>query len=180
MASKTRYTDVFQKKVVEDYKKGDLSQEEVAAKYDLPIALLKSWIKDDEFNSFLVRLAKKTDTKEPFFKRVKFFLKTPFLWLKKYVGHIVGCLSLLFIGGVLVNFRPGIIESERQDLQQSVLLKMDSLMKTESDVKEKLESLEMIDSTLNAIHDQLKTRIIPLMTIQTNKPVCNCKKDFVK
>ncbi|MDE5550604.1 MAG: transposase, partial [Bacteroidaceae bacterium] len=40
MASKTRYTEEFKKKVVEEYKKGDLSLEEIATKYGLPPALL--------------------------------------------------------------------------------------------------------------------------------------------
>ena len=41
MASKTRYTEEFKKKVAEEYKKGDLSLEEVAAKYGLSPALLQ-------------------------------------------------------------------------------------------------------------------------------------------
>lgn len=180
MASKTHYTDEFQKKVVGESKKGDLSLEELATKYDLPIALLKHWLKNVELNSFFFRLAENTNPKEPFFKRAKNYFKKPLSWIKKHGGRIIGCLSLLIIVSVLIKLRPGIIESEMQDIQQPVLIKMDSLMNTENAVKEKMESLQMMDSTLNAINDQLKMRITPLMKTLTNKPICNCKKDTVE
>ena len=56
MASKTRYTEEFKKKVVEEYKKGDLSLEEIATKYGLPPALLQDWVNKDDVNNILSRI----------------------------------------------------------------------------------------------------------------------------
>ena len=67
MASKTRYTEEFKKKVVEEYKKGDLSLEEVAAKYGLPPALLQDWVNKDDVNNIFISYVKRPEEKTSLF-----------------------------------------------------------------------------------------------------------------
>lgn len=180
MASKTRYTEEFQRKVVEEFKTGNLTLEALAAKYGLPSALLKYWIGSDRFSDICITLTEKPNKKEPLLKVVKGYVEKPIQWLWEKRWVITGCFALLFIGGVLVNMRSDIIESEIQDNQQPVFQKLDSLITSEKEVKEQLKMLETLDSTLNSIDEELELRITPLMTIQSKKPVCNCKKDTVK
>ena len=44
MATKNQYTKEFREKVVEEYRKGNLTLEEVADKYGIPAALLQDWM----------------------------------------------------------------------------------------------------------------------------------------
>lgn len=48
MVAKTQYTKEFREKVVEEYRKGNLTLEEVAAKYGIPAALLQDWVNKDD------------------------------------------------------------------------------------------------------------------------------------
>ena len=63
MASKTRYTEEFKKKVVEEYKKGDLSLEEIATKYGLPPALLQDWVNKDDVNNIFISYVERPEEK---------------------------------------------------------------------------------------------------------------------
>ena len=44
MAAKTQYTKDFKEKVVREYKNGNLSIDDVAAKYGIHAALLQDWV----------------------------------------------------------------------------------------------------------------------------------------
>ena len=67
MASKTRYTEEFKKKVTEEYKKGDLSLEEVAAKYGLSPALLQDWVNKDDVNNIFISYVERPEEKTSIF-----------------------------------------------------------------------------------------------------------------
>lgn len=180
MASKTIYTEEFRHKVVDEAKKGELPLEAVAEKYGLTSALLKYWLDNERFNDFCITFTENPNKKEPFLKVVKRYVAKPLHWLWESRWVMTGCLALLFIGGVLINLRSNIVESEQQDNQQPILQKLDSLIISENEIKEQLKTLENLDSSLNAINEELELRITPLMTIQSNKSACNCKKDSVK
>lgn len=180
MASKTIYTEEFRQKVVDEAKKGKLPLEAIAEKYGLTSALLKYWMDDDRFNDFCITLTEDPNKKEPFLKVVNRYAARPHHWLWESRWVITGCFALLFIGGVLINLRSDIVESEQQDNQQPILQKLDSLITSENEIKEQLKTLETLDSTLNVINEELELRITQLMTIQSNKSACNCKKDSVK
>lgn len=180
MASKTIYTEEFRHKVVDEAKKGELPLEVVAEKYGLSSALMKYWLDNDRFNDFCITLTENPNKKGPFLKVVKRYVAKPLHWLWESRWVITGCLALLFIGGVLINLRSNIVESEQQDNQQPILQKLDSLIASENEIKEQLKVLETLDTSLNVINEELKLRITPLMTIQSNKPARNCKKDPVK
>lgn len=180
MASKNRYTEEFRQKVVDEAKKGELPLEAVAEKYGLASALLKYWLDNDRFNDFCITLTENPNKKEPFLKVVKRYVARLLHWLWESRWVITGCFALLLIGGALINLRSHIVESEQQDNQQLILQKLDSLITSENEIKEQLKTLEILNTSLNVINEELELRITPLMTIQSNKPACNCKKDTVK
>lgn len=180
MASKTRYTEEFKNKVVEEIKKDDLSLDALADKYGLSTALLKYWIDNERLNDFYITLTDSQNKKESFFKEVKRYALKPIHWVWKNRWLITCCIALLFIAGVLFNLRSGILESEKHDNQQPVLQKLDSLIMSEREVKEQLKTLETLNSVMSGINEELEFRITPLMNMQSKKPVCNCKKDTVK
>ena len=79
MASKTRYTEEFKKKVVEEYKKGDLSLEEIATKYGLPPALLQDWVNKDDVNNIFISYVERPEEKiclTTFIKRNKMVVES--------------------------------------------------------------------------------------------------------
>lgn len=180
MASKTRYTEAFQRKVVEEFKKGSISLEDMAAKYDIPSALLKHWIAIDGFNDFFVTVNEVPAPQETSSKRIRNLVKKLLRWIVNKRWLIAGCLSLMIIGVFLVNLRSCIIQSEEQDNIQPTIQKLDTLIKNENEVKAKLERLEGIDSTLKVIEYELEMRITPMVYIQSKKPICNCKNDTIK
>ena len=93
MASKTRYTEEFKKKVVEEYKKGDLSLEEVAAKYGLPPALLQDWVNKDDVNNIFISYVERPEEKTSFFTKVKTACVIAFQNLKANGWLLAGCGS---------------------------------------------------------------------------------------
>ena len=95
MASKTRYTEEFKKKVVEEYKKGDLSLEEVATKYGLPPALLQDWVNKDDVNNIFISYVERPKEKTSIFTKVKTASVIAFQNLKAYGWLLAGCLPLL-------------------------------------------------------------------------------------
>lgn len=52
MVSKTRYTEEYRKKVVEESRNGRLTLDVIAAKYGLPSTLLKYRIENDRLKTF--------------------------------------------------------------------------------------------------------------------------------
>ena len=61
----------FKKKVVEEYKKGDLSLEEIATKYGLPPALLQDWVNKDDVNNIFISYVERPEEKISIFTKVK-------------------------------------------------------------------------------------------------------------
>lgn len=90
MASKTRYTEEFKKKVVEEYKIGDLSLEEVATKHGLPPVLLQDWVnKDkDDVNNIFIRYVERSKEKTSIFSlpRLKQHVSSLFKISKRMAG----------------------------------------------------------------------------------------------
>lgn len=91
MASKTRYTEEFKKKVVEEYRKGDLSLEEIAAKYGLPPAILQDWVNKDDVNNFFISYVERSVEKTSFFTQVKAAGGIAFQKIKANGWLMAGC-----------------------------------------------------------------------------------------
>lgn len=87
MASKTRYTEEFKKKVVEEYKIGDLSLEEVATKHGLPPVLLQDWVNKDDVNNIFIRYVERPKEKTSIFTKVKQHVSS----LSKILKRMAGC-----------------------------------------------------------------------------------------
>lgn len=66
MANKTHYSEDFKRKVVDEYRKSNLSLEKVAAKYNIPPALLQDWVNKEKLNNIFIKILSKTEEKKSF------------------------------------------------------------------------------------------------------------------
>ncbi len=177
MASKTRYTEEFKKKVVEEYKKGDLSLEEVSAKYGLPPALLQNWVNKDDVNNIFISYVPGPPQKITFFTKVKAAGGIAFQKLKANGWLLAGCLPLLICLTVFIKCNKIVVESEIDDNQYSTDVKMDSLITINNELKMKIGKLAV---TLERIANELEIKIAPNITINNdNRSVSHSTKNKI-
>ena len=86
MAAKTQYTKDFREKVVEEYRKGNLILEEVAAKYGIPAALLQDWVNKADLGNIYVNYINKPIEKNIYGQRFKQMLG----WLIRRLRQMAG------------------------------------------------------------------------------------------
>ena len=165
MASKTRYTEEFKKKVVEEYRKGDQSLEEVAAKYGLPPALLQDWVNKDDVNNIFISYVERPEEKTSFFTKVKAAGGIASPKVKAYGWLIAGCIPLLICLTTFVKCNRTVVESEINENLNSTEIKMDSLITVNNELKGEIGKLGM---TLEKIGNELKINITPNITFNND------------
>ena len=162
MASKTRYTEEFKKKVVEEYKIGDLSLEEVATKHGLPPVLLQDWVNKDDVNNIFIRYVERPKEKTSIFTKVKTACVIAFQNLKTYGWLLAGCLPLLICLTTFIKCNKMVVESEMNENLNPAEVKMDSLLTINNELKSEIGKLGV---TLEKIDNELKMNITPKITI---------------
>ena len=170
MASKTRYTEEFKKKVVEEYRKGDLSLEDVAAKYGLPPALLQDWVNKDDVNNIFISYVERPVEKKSFFTKVKTAGGVAFQKLKANGWLLAGCLPLVICLTTFVKCNKMVVESEISENLNSTEIKMDSLIIINNELKGEIGKLGV---TLEKIDNELKMNITPNITINNDNRSVN-------
>ncbi len=170
MASKTRYTEEFKKKVVEEYKKGDLSLEEVAAKYGLPPALLQDWVNKDDVNNIFISYVERPEEKTSFFTKVKTACVIAFHNLKANGWLLAGCIPLLICLTTFMKCNKRVVESEINENLYSTEVKMDSLITINNEMKGEIGKLGV---TLEKIKNELEMKITPNITINNDNRSVN-------
>ena len=170
MASKTRYTEEFKKKVVEEYKKGDLSLEEVAAKYGLPPALLQDWVNKDDVNNIFISYVERPEEKTSFFTKVKTACVIAFQNLKANGWLLAGCIPLLICLTTFMKCNKRVVESEINENLYSTEVKMDSLITINNEMKGEIGKLGV---TLEKIKNELEMKITPNITINNDNRSVN-------
>ena len=170
MASKTRYTEEFKKKVVEEYRKGDLSLEEIAAKYRLPPAILQDWVNKDDVNNFFISYVERPVEKTSFFTKVKAAGGIAFQKIKANGWLMAGCLPLLICLTTFVKCNKMVVESEISENLNSTEIKMDSLININNELKGEIGKLGV---TLEKIDNELKMNITPNITINNDNRSVN-------
>ena len=170
MASKTRYTEEFKKKVVEEYRKGDLSLEDVAAKYGLPPALLQDWVNKDDVNNIFISYVERPVEKKSFFTKVKTAGGIAFQKLKANGWLLAGCLPLVICLTTFVKCNKMVVESEISENLNSTEIKMDSLIIINNELKGEIGKLGV---TLEKIDNELKMNITPNITINNDNRSVN-------
>ena len=165
MASKTRYTEEFKKKVVDEYRKGDLSLEEVAAKYGLPPALLQDWVNKDDVNNIFISYVERPEEKTSLFTKVKAAGGIAFQKVKANGWLIAGCIPLLICLTTFIKCNRTVVESEVNESMSSTEIKMDSLITVNNELKGEIGKLGM---TLEKIDNELKMNITPNITINND------------
>ena len=179
MASKTRYTEEFKKKVAEEYKKGDLSLEEVAAKYGLSPVLLQDWVNKDDVNNIFISYVERPEEKTSIFTKVKTACVIAFKNLKAHGWLLAGCLPLLIYLTLFIKCNKRVVESEINENRYSTEVKMDSLITINNEMKGEIGKLGV---TLEKIDNELEIKITPNITINNdNRSVNNrTRKTIIK
>lgn len=179
MASKIRYTEEFKKKVVEEYKKGDLPLEEVTAKYGLPSALLQDWINKDDVNNIFISYVERPEEKTSIFTKVKTSCVIALQNLKPYGWLLAGCIPLLICLTLFIKCNKRVVESEINENRYSIEVKMDSLITVINEMKGEIGKLGVI---LEKIDNELEIKITPNITINNdNRSVNNrTRKTIIK
>lgn len=165
MASKTKYTEEFKKKVVEEYKKGALSLEEVAMKYGLPPVLLQDWVNKDDVNNIFISYVERPEEKTSIFAKVKTACVIAFQNLKAYGWLLAGCLPLLICLTTFIKCNKMVVESEINENLNPTDVKMDSLITINNELKGEIGKLGV---TLEKIDNELKMNITPNITINND------------
>ena len=165
MASKIRYTEEFKKKVVEEYKKGALSLEEVATKYGLPPALLQDWVNKDDVNNIFISYVERPEKKTSIFTKIKTACVIAFRNLKAYGWLLAECLPILICLTTFIKCNKMVVESEMNENLSPTEVKMDSLITINNELKGEIGKLGV---TLEKIDNELKMNITPNITINND------------
>ena len=165
MAYKTRYTEEFKNKVVEEYRKGDLSLEEVAAKYGLPPALLQDWVNKDDVNNIFISYVSRPVEKTSFVAKVKAAGGIAFQKIKANGWLIASCLPLLICLTTFIKCNRTVVKSEINENLNSTEIKMDSLITVNNELKGEIGNLGV---ALEKIVNELKMNITPNITINND------------
>jgi hypothetical protein len=165
MAIKTRYTEEFKKKVVEEYKKGNHSLQNVAEKYGMPCALLQDWINKGRLDDFFISYVEKPEVKTNLLTKVKATGDIVYKKIKTKGWLLVGCLLLLICLTVFVKYDRKVVESEVNENRNSTEFKMDSLVIINNELIGKIEKLGV---ELENIDNKLEMKIIPNISINSD------------
>lgn len=176
MATKKRYTEDFKKKVVDEYKNGDLTLKEVAAKYKIPPALLQDWVNKDKVNDYIISIVDNPNKKTTSFTKISVIAALGYQKLKAN-GWLLACCLPLFLSLLFIfNFNDSIIETEINENNRSVQVKMDSLIEVNNELKGEIGKLGL---TLEKIDNELELKITPSITVNNdNKRITNDNRKY--
>lgn len=179
MATKTRYTEEFKKKVVEEYKKGDQSLEEVAGKYELSPALLQDWVNKEKLSDFIISYVEKPEIKTSSFTKLEAAGVIACQKLKANGWLLAGCMPLILCLTVFIMCDKMVVKSEVNEDQQSTEFKMDSLIIVNDEIKGEIGKLGL---TLEKVDNELEMKIIPNITINNDNRKTNqtTRKTMIK
>ena len=156
MATKTQYTKEFREKVVEEYRKGNLTLEEVADKYGIPAELLQDWINKDDFeNIFVTYINHSVDEKTSIWSKIHANVGLAYQKIKANGWLLAGCIPFLIPFFIFITCNKQILQSETNDtnITSYFLENFDSLVILNSELNKKIRilniQLDKIDKKLN-------------------------------
>lgn len=169
MAARNQYTEEFKRRVLDEYKKGDLTLEEVAAKYNIPAALLQDWVNKDGLNDIFIKYVEKPVEEKTFRTSINALGVAAFQKIKANGWLLAGCLPLLISLVTYIAFNKSVIESELNENMQSTEVKMDSLININTELKNELKGeIGELGITLEKIDNELETKIAPNISINND------------
>ena len=178
MVAIKRYTDDYKKKVVDDYKKDGLSFTEVAAKYNLPPALLQDWINKDRLNDYVIKMVDRQEEKPSCITIFSGYVSKGFQILKGYKWQFVGCLPLLLFLFFFISFNKTIVDYENGQNRLSVQAKLDSLIGVNNELKKEINE---INTSLDKIDEEVEmNNTILMLSTRVDSCRCKCRKDALR
>ncbi len=165
MAAKTRYTKEFREKVVEEYRKGNLTLEEIAAKYGIPTALLQDWVnKFDIENIFVSYVNSPIEEKTTIWSIIHTNAVFAYQKFKANGWLIAGCLPFLISFFIFVTCNKQIIQSETNEANINSHLheSFDSIAVLNARLNKQIRNLNL---TLDKINKKLNFNLSPTTTI---------------
>ena len=169
MAARNQNIEEFKRRVLDEYKKGDLTLEEVAAKYNIPAALLQDWVNKDGLNDIFIKYVEKPVEEKTFRTSINALGVAAFQKIKANGWLLAGCMPLIISLVTYIAFNKSVIESELNENMQSTEVKMDSLININTELKNELKGeIGELGITLEKIDNELETKIAPNITINND------------
>ena len=142
--------------MVEEYRKGNLTLEEVADKYGIPAALLQDWINKDDFeNIFVTYINHSVDEKTSIWSKIHANVGLAYQKIKANGWLLAGCIPFLIPFFIFITCNKQILQSETNDtnITSYFLENFDSLVVLNSELNMKIRilniQLDKIDKKLN-------------------------------
>ena len=161
MATRNHYTEEFKRKVVDDYRNGNLTLEEVASKYGIPTALLQDWINKDEFNNIFINYVESPVEKNTFLSSVKGYGGIIYQKLKANGWLMAGCLPFFFAISFFVTCNRHVVDNVEND-KRSYYSSIDSLTSVNNKLTKQIVNIGVV---LNKINGKLNFNLSPTTTI---------------
>lgn len=165
MAAKTHYTKEFREKVVEEYRKGNLTLEEVAEKYGIPAALLQDWVnKDGVENYFASYINTPIEENTSIWSKIQANAGLAYQKIKANGWLIAGCMPFLISFFTFITCNKQILQSETSQTYNNSHLQenFDSVVVLNTELNKQIENLDL---KLDKIIKRLNFNISPTTTI---------------
>jgi len=162
MATRIHHTEEFKRKVVDEYRNSNLTIEEMAAKYDIPSALLQDWVNKDEFNNIFINYVEKPAEKKTIWSSINCFVGLVYQKLKVNGWLIAGCLPLFFAMFTFITCNRHVIDNVENDNRIYTLMAIDSLTTINNRLTKQIANLCVV---LNKIDGKLNFNLSPTTTI---------------
>lgn len=167
MAVKTQYTKEYREKVVEEYRKGNLTLEEVAAKYGIPVALLQDWVNKDDVGSILVSCINRPIEKNiSIWSRIKTNVGLAYQKIKANGWLIAGCLPFLISFFTFITCNKQILQSETNENNIN------------SHLQENFDSVVVLNTELNKHIRYLNLKLDKIYTKLNYSPTTTIVYDY--
>ena len=165
MAAKTQYTKDFREKVVEEYRKGNLILEEVAAKYGIPAALLQDWVnKADLGNIYVNYINKPIEKNTSIWSKVQTNAGLAYQKIKANGWLIAGCLPFLisFFTFITCNKQILLSETNENNINSHLHENFDTVVVLSTELNKQIKNMNL---TLDKINKKLNFNLSPTSTI---------------
>lgn len=162
MAAKTQYTKDFKEKVVREYKNGNLSIDDVAAKYGIPAALLQDWVNKDDVENIFASYISAPIKETSIWSLIKANVGLAYQKIKVKGWLVAGCLSFLISLFTFITCNKRVVESIEYDNSKSLTVAVDSLAKIYTNLNKEVKGIRVL---LTKINGKLNFNLSPMTTI---------------
>lgn len=165
MAAKNHYSEDFKKKIVDEYKKGDLSIEEMAEKYGVPAALIQDWVNKDRVDNYIINVVSQSEKGVNLDTKANAKINTLLQKIKANGWLLACCLPLIAFLMVSLSFNKHILESEWNDNRQIIEGKLDTLIAVNNELNQNTVELGL---RLEKIDNEMELKLQPSVTINND------------